>query len=156
VKKKTKEAGEIIPKPRTALLQERENDVTVAVGVLATENLCVDSKVAVPTVSSFDVASNASNKNVTINSPVMDYENIDKESGNSSRAHATKYDSYTVDTKANENTSADPIPCMLQPSGTDHFSKGAHNYMSKPRMALFKGREDDEPMTHRDIHSDKS
>jgi hypothetical protein len=26
----------------------------------------------------------------------------------------------------------------------------------KPRTALFKGREDDEPMTHRDIHADKS
>jgi hypothetical protein len=27
-------------------------------------------------------------------------------------------------------------------------------YKSKPRMALFQEREDDEPMTHRDVHGD--
>jgi hypothetical protein len=58
VKKKKKEAGELTPKPRTALLQEGENDVALSYEIIACESSSKDLNSKVASASTFEDVSN--------------------------------------------------------------------------------------------------
>jgi len=53
---------------------------------------------------------------------------------------------FGTDIKENDNTLIYHIPCVSVICGFSYSNKEAHKYMTKLRMTLFQGRDDDESM----------
>jgi hypothetical protein len=155
-----KKDPEIIPKSRTALLQEGENDVTVTSQIFACESSSKDSIPKIASASAYDHVSN----NVTL-------------IGREHMLLATKSDltvsfnemlegktllyhdvSHSADVKGNggQNMLVATQCKSKDNDADDEQMKEDARIEPKPRTTLFKGREDDEPMDPQNIHANKS
>jgi hypothetical protein len=149
-----------VPKPRMALLQEGENDVTVTSQIFACESSSKDSIPKIASASAYDHVSN----NVTL-------------IGREHMLLATKSDltvsfneilegktlfyhdvSHSADVKGNggQNMLVATQCKSKDNDADDEQMKEDARIEPKPRTALFKGREDDEPMDPQNIHANKS
>jgi hypothetical protein len=115
------------------VIQERMEVIIICLVLLAHENNCKVSKIG-----------------VIINCMLLAHENncnvSELATGESSKPHATYVSNFTADMKENENTLTDPIPCVPIICGTSYSNKEAHKYMTKLRVTLFQGKDDDESM----------
>ena len=165
--KVNKKTPEIIPMPRTALLQEAENNVnipTVNIDVSESAINCAEpikpgiqfvlisdniekngTSVLAPlyAADNSNIPNNARKDDVIIDLPVVASENKCKNS-ETTVAHSVKVQknqlgSLAVHVKENE----DNIAVI---GGIASSIKEGTEFISKPRMALFKEGEDDEPM----------
>jgi hypothetical protein len=127
-----------ISKPRSALLQEGENGVNVP-------TLHVD--VSEPAVS----CKEQTKPTIQFGSISI---NVEKKVGNSLKTIGGSYNVGVVAVAADqidEHQIGAPKIVALNEHQIDDARA-----ISKPRTALFQGREDDEPRTHQDIYADKS
>ena len=176
VKKKKKEAAEIASEPRTALLQEGENDVTVCDQTIASKDPCSKPKIeasifeegqTIPSIGSEKMLKQSPNKFGSLS--IIDDGNLVASEGKLAATY--KVDSSIISINndpSKEILETDPILYHDGPYIVDLKDNGQimnvatndpANYRineaigsnSKPRTALFQGGEDDEPMVHQNI-----
>ena len=177
VKKKKKEAAEIASEPRTALLQEGENDVTVCDQTIASKDPCSKPKIeasifeegqTIPSIGSEKMLKQSPNKFGSLS--IIDDGNLVASEGKLAATY--KVDSSIISINndpSKEILETDPILYHDGPYIVDLKDNGQimhvatndpANYRineaigsnSKPRTALFQGGEDDEPMVHQNIN----
>jgi hypothetical protein len=171
-----KKVLEITPKPRTALFQEGENGVnipTVNIDVRESAVNCAEPiKPAIQFGSTFDnadkngtsalallyavdnsnIPNNARKDDVIIDLPIAASENKCKNSEtalNFVKVQKNQLGSLAIHVKENEDN-------MAIIGGTASSTKEGFEFISKPRTALFKEGEDDEPMAPQNIPIENS
>jgi hypothetical protein len=150
-----KKVAAITPKPRTALLQEGENNVALSSKITACESSSKGLNSKVASARTFDDISN----DVTDKAQLVHTQLHDPPMQISCAAGASKVGER-------ENLSLDMSSKFPFENETlmDHdsvvilASKSSEvvDFNSKPRTALFKGREDDEPIAPEDIQTVQS
>ena len=156
---------EIISKPRMALLQEGENDVTVTSQIIACESSSKDSIPKIASASTYDHVSN----NVTLIgrehmlvATKSDLTDVSINNGSFKEILEGKpvlyHDvSHVADVKGNGRNMLVATQCKSKDNDADDDQmKEDARIEPKPRTALFKEREDDEPMDPQNIHADNS
>ena len=133
-----KKVAEVTPKPRTALLQEGENDVTVSARINAPGNLCKDPKIV---AGNPKIPSKGEEDIVMINS----LDNASESYCNGSEI------AKTVANKSSFQSRFLSTFEKLEGGKNDEDIITAETRKTlknnpKPRTALFQGGEDDEPM----------
>jgi hypothetical protein len=137
-------ATAISPKPRTALFQEGENDVALSSEIIVRESSSKDLNPIVESDSIFeDVSNDVSNKALLVaqsHDPPMQIASA----AGALKVHERENSSLDMSGKYlfNNETLVDHNSVVIL---TDK-SQDVFDITSKPRTALFQGREDDEPM----------
>ncbi len=143
--KKKKQAAEITPKPRTALLQEGENAVTEEEKQLFSDAIIPSKEITKVGIVLFK----GGKENVAISAPKTT-------AGNLSQSLKIQFGSFSIDlNKEDEINKKHVMPCPIKFKGVNLMKRKGSDIMSKPRTALFQGGEDDESMTPQTISASK-
>lgn len=156
--KKKKEAFAITSKPRTALLHEGRNDVAANCQVTAPESLCQNPNIT---------ASTHENGHILYANSVaacMDQGQFSIQFGSSSNSMEGRKEGKNIPVTGKmevvgEHTNPSKkiidatMQCETSINGLTKFGKDVSEIMSKSRMTLFQGGEDDEPMAPQIIPS---
>jgi len=160
-----KKVAEVTPKPRMALLKEGENDVTVTSQIIACES---SSKDSIPKIASASTYVHVSNNVTLIGREHMlvatksDLTDVSINHGSFKEILEGKpvlyHDvSHVADVKGNGRNMLVATQCKSKDNDADDDKmKEDARIEPKPRTALFKEREDDEPMDPQNIHADNS
>jgi len=107
------------------------------------------------------ISTNARKKDAITISPIVDSENICKDSkaiaGKLLKPSAIHFGSFADEKKEKDkNNIAAIMSCNNRVRKVDPLMNDNTKNMPKPRTALFQGSENDEPMTIQNIHAEKS
>jgi len=138
-----KKVAAITPKPRTALFLEGENDMAIPVSIHCAGNS--------------EISTNARKKDAITTSPIVDSENICKDSkaiaGKLLKYSAIHFGSLSDEEKEKDKKNIAAImSCNNRVRKVDPIKHATAENIPKSRMTLIQGGENDESMADQNIH----